>query len=160
MQDIYVFMKGVNVNHDGETFYFKATTDPVEAEKTRKELEELNKISGVNDDETGIEYGNDWGVFKDCYTDTQFVYAVWLNELSRKYAGNELVGLFTSLHDALDRFYVEWRYQTERWNFKDKIPTVNLGRNSFYQYRNNENDCDQTQGICRIEVNKSWIKAY
>lgn len=155
-------MKGVNINHDGETYNFKATKNVLEAVKIKEHLDELDKISGVGDDESGVEYGNGWMVLKDCLN-SKFVYAVWLNELSRIYAGNELMGIFTDIKDAKEYFIKQWNHQTERWGFKE-ISTKEIERDLksyndyLFYYRNNENDCQQTQGICKIEVGKGWLK--
>lgn len=87
MKKVEIIMNGVNINHDEETYRFLALTDQ---EKAKLSIEELNRQeNSANEYE---EYGNGNDTI-NVSNKTKYIYVIWLNELSRKYAGNEIMDI-------------------------------------------------------------------
>src|SRR5574344_813465 len=164
---IYALMNGVELNHDGEVFKFLVTSDADKAKKIQKELEaQMNR-----EDEDEVEYGNDT-FWQDVDPNAEYVYVIWLNELSNIYAGNEIMGVFDNEEDAKRGFHELWEHQTERWGFDDcgndldyvvtKEPVIDFSKNnSIAIWRADEsNYCGQVTGICKVRIDaEEWIEA-
>lgn len=146
-------MNGVNINHDEETYKFLALTDQ---EKANLIIEELDRQeNSANEYE---EYGNGNDTI-NVSNKTKYIYVIWLNELSRKYAGNEILDIAIKEKESINHFLNIWEHQTKRWNFDPSTkPNINLNeKNYFVSSRTNDTDCEQTIGICKIKINSEWL---
>ena len=156
MKKVRIFMNGISLNHDNERFRFYATTDSDSAKVIELGLDK--QMESMNNDD-GEEYGNG-NVELD--TDKKFVYIVWLNELSRIYAGNEMMCVTDSEKVAVEHFHFQWTHQEERWGFNSENqedvggdseePLIDFTESdSFATYRHAD-DCEQILGIVKIKV--------
>lgn len=166
---VYVLMNGINLNHSNERYRFKATSDTDEAEVLILGLENQKQpiIYREDEDENDAEYGNAWTKIT---TSCPYVYVIWLNELSRIYAGNEIMGVFDNFEVAKKNFHEQWAHQTERWDFNDEEaegettePEIEDNENEAYSlfWRCNGGDCEQTIGIAKIKVDSNgWLTCH
>lgn len=150
MKEIYVLMQAVNVNVDGEYYRFFATEDIELGEKLAHSLEK-------EDEERG-ESGN-VAVLIEVPNNADDVYLVWLNELSRKYSGNEIALVGSYDVTAIAEFEKQWEHQEDRWGFEyTEIPKVDFTYGGVAYWRNNGGDCEQTLGIVKIPIGKGgWV---
>lgn len=163
-RNVYVLMNGINLNHDGERFRFKATTDKDEADAIIAGLRYQNEKPQEILEE---EYGNGW---VNLMASGDFVYVVWLNELSRIYAGNEIMAVADNEDDIKREFHDQWVHQNERWGFSDysedyqeevggdrEEPKIDFSKSDGFSCFRHAEDCEQILGVIKLKVNSgNW----
>lgn len=150
---VFVIMQGRNLNHENKKFNVKVSTHEDVAKKLIDEL----KFSTQEQDITEEERGDDYATLT---TDKSYVYIIWLSEMSRIYAGNEIMYTSDDEVDAKYIFHAIWAHQTERWNFDSEItegdteePTLDFQESGLYMFwRNNCDDCQQVIGIAKLDI--------
>lgn len=150
---VTVLLRGEHINHEGETYRLCATTDAdfIEEQTDLMNVETaLMEARGTDDDECGHSWGS-----ANINGDT--VYAIWLNELSRKYSGNELMFITDREELAMEYFTRLWEEQDMRWGFADETPHIDFTDKDIHAfYRNNGGDCEHVVGIARLTVDGDY----
>lgn len=156
-------MRGEYLNHDCEHYGFRAISDEsIATTEWQKLQEEMERELTKEEEDEGQEFGHAYTTIE---TDKQYIYVVWLNELSRIYAGNEIMGVFDNEEEAKKDFHDCWEHQTERWGFDDEDieepkeePKIDFSKCNYIGiWRCNDGVCDQTIGIIKLEIDKPEI---
>lgn len=148
---VWVVLHGSDLNHDNEDYELYSTSD---IDKAHSIIDNVEKICKESESECSF----DW---KCINTTSRYVYVIWLNELSRIYAGMDILSVVDNLREAKQDFHDIWQHQTYRWNFNTiytegqlEEPTIGFDNSNIKIYwRNNCDDCEQTLGIARLIIN-------
>lgn len=150
-KQVWIIIRGSNLNHDGEEYELLSTTDDTSAHKLIQE-------SKIRNDNNVIENGDDW---KTILTDKDYVFIIWLNECSRIYSGNEIMAIVDNEELARTGFHGIRVHQSERWDFDTDLncgvreePIIDFAKSKIQSFwRNNGGDCEQTIGIAKLKIN-------
>lgn len=94
-KDVWVILHGLELNHDNEEYRLYSTSNIDRAHSIIDNVGNCCK-------ESKAECSFGW---EKINTASQFIYVVWLNELSRIYAGMEIMSVVDNLNQARQDFH-------------------------------------------------------